>query len=656
MKQIKKILVANRGEIALRIMRTIRQRSIVCVAVYSDADRNAPYVRFADEGIAIGGLSAAESYLDQDKIIDAAKRTGADAIHPGYGFLAENPTFAARCEKEGIIFIGPTSKVIQQLGSKAGAKEIMRKAAVPVVPGYEGEDQSAGRFKYEAGEIGFPVLLKASAGGGGKGMRIVNNEGELEAAIEAASREAQKSFGDGKLLMEKYFPKAKHIEVQILGDEHGNYIHLNERECSMQRRYQKVIEEAPSPSLTPELRDSMTHAALEAARAVGYTGAGTVEFLLDDNNDYYFLEVNTRLQVEHPVTELTTGVDIVSIQIDIAQGKPLELKQEDVQQYGHSIECRICAEDPENGFFPATGKILQWMEPDAFMKVRFDSGVTVGSYVDVHYDSMLAKCITVANNRKQAIQDMLQALEETVVMGVTTNIQFLKELLRNPAFHDGSFDTKLIEREYAGYTANFSEIEKHELVMAAALWGWLQRSEKVPFTPQLNGWRNIFYKPQQFAFDFKGEVISGTYRKKAGNSFDMTVGDKCYEVELSLTTESGLSLTVNGHLQHYMAVNNEADYYVHRTSTGTVKLKAVPRFTEPGSDLKKDGYYSPMPGEVIKVLVKPGDKVSNGQRLLIMSSMKMETAIEAHADGTVEEVYVTEKSFVEANTALVKVV
>lgn len=288
MKEIKKILVANRGEIALRIMRTIRQRSIVCVAVYSDADRNAPYVRFADEGIAIGGLSAAESYLDQDKIIAAAKRTGADAIHPGYGFLAENPTFAARCEKEGIIFIGPTSKVIQQLGSKAGAKEIMRKAQVPVVPGYEGEDQSVGRFKYEAGEIGFPVLLKASAGGGGKGMRIVNNESELEAAIEAASREALKSFGDGKLLMEKYFPKAKHIEVQILGDEHGNYIHLNERECSMQRRYQKVIEEAPSPSLTPELRDSMTHAALEAARAVGYTGAGTVEFLLDDNQEYYF--------------------------------------------------------------------------------------------------------------------------------------------------------------------------------------------------------------------------------------------------------------------------------------------------------------------------------------------------------------------------------
>lgn len=656
MKQIKKILVANRGEIALRIMRTIRQRSIICVGVFSDADRLAPYVRFADESIAIGGLSAAESYLDQDKIIAAAKRSGADAIHPGYGFLAENPTFAARCEKEGIIFIGPTSKVIQQLGSKAGAKEIMRNASVPVVPGYEGEDQSVGRFKYEAGEIGFPVLLKASAGGGGKGMRIVNSQSELESAIEAASREAEKSFGDGKLLMEKYFPKAKHIEVQIMGDQHGNYIHLNERECSMQRRYQKVIEEAPSPSLTPELRDSMTHAALEAARAVDYTGAGTVEFLLDDNQEYYFLEVNTRLQVEHPVTELTTGMDIVSMQIDIAQGKPLEVKQEDVQSYGHSIECRICAEDPENGFFPATGKILQWLEPDAFMKVRFDTGVTTGSYVDVHYDSMLAKCITVSGTRKQAIADMVQALEETVVMGVTTNIQFLKELLRNPSFADGTFDTKLIEREYSDYKIKLSTVEKHELVMAAVVSGWVQRTDNLPFSPQLNGWRNVFYKAQEFAFDLKGETITGSYRRKKENTFEVTVEQETYAVELSLVTDNGVSLTVNNHLKHYLTTCNKHDFYVHHTNTGTFHLKQLPRFTEPGNDLKKDGYYSPMPGEVIKVLVKPGDKVANGQRLLIMSSMKMETTIEAHTEGTVEEVYVTEKSFIEANTALLKVV
>ncbi|GIV34451.1 MAG: hypothetical protein KatS3mg031_1986 [Chitinophagales bacterium] len=413
---ITKILIANRSEIAIRIMRTCRKMGIATVAVFSEADKNALFVKHADEGIALGGYAASDSYLNQEKIIAAAKRTGADAIHPGYGFLSENESFARRCEQEGILFIGPNSKAIEAMGDKIRAKEIMQKHGVPVVPGYDGEDQSMETLRKEAKKIGFPVLLKASAGGGGKGMRIVREEKTLEKDIEGAKREALSAFGDDTLLIEKYFDSARHIEFQILGDKHGQVIHLFERECSIQRRYQKIIEESPSPVMTDALREKMAAAALKAAQAIKYDNAGTVEFIVDDKLHFYFLEVNTRLQVEHPVTEMVTGLDLVKLQIEVAQGLPLPLSQNDVKQNGHAVECRLYAEDPYNHFLPATGKVLAYL-PDESGCTRYDSGVENGSVIDIHYDPMIAKVITWGNTRSDAIRKMKHALRRDRLAG-----------------------------------------------------------------------------------------------------------------------------------------------------------------------------------------------------------------------------------------------
>jgi acetyl-CoA carboxylase biotin carboxylase subunit len=653
MRTIRKILVANRGEIAIRVMRTASEMGIATVAIYSDADKNALFVKKADEAICIGGSHASESYLVQDKIIAAAKQTGADAIHPGYGFLSENASFSQRCKDEGIIFIGPSPEAIQAMGSKIGAKEIMKKAGVPVVPGYNDEDQTPERLKKEADKIGYPVLLKASAGGGGKGMRIVNSSTEIEAAVEAASREAQKSFGDGKLLMEKYFPTAKHIEFQIFGDEHGNYIHLYERECSLQRRYQKVIEESPSPSLSPELRTKMGEAAVAAARSIKYTNAGTVEFIMDKLGNFYFLEVNTRLQVEHPVTEETTGLDLVRLQIEVAKGLPIPAHVSSVKQSGHSIQCRVCAEDPENNFFPATGEILYWSEP-VLKGLRYDSGVQSGSKVDVFYDSLIAKVISTGATRTEAIERMLVALDKMSILGITSNKDFLKVLLRNPSFVDGSFDTKLIEREYSGYKKQITADAANELAIAALLYDWHSRIGNEVFSHSLNGWRNIFYQHQAYELTLADNALKVEYRYLQNNKFDIKVADKSYEVELAEINTQRVSCIINNHRQTFYIARQGSELFIQHPVTGTYQIKESPRFIEPGTGLAKGGYVSPMPGEIVKVLVKPGDVVKAGKGLLVMSSMKMETTIEAHTDGEVEEIFVAEKTFVEADTVLLK--
>jgi acetyl-CoA carboxylase biotin carboxylase subunit len=655
MKTIQKILVANRGEIAIRIFRTCYEMGIKTVAVFSDADKNALFVDKADEAICIGGAHASESYLVQDKIIAAAKQTGADAIHPGYGFLSENASFSKRCKDEGIIFIGPSAEVITKLGSKIGAKEIAKAANVPTVPGYNGEEQSTARFKYEAEEIGYPVLIKASAGGGGKGMRIVNSAGEIENAVESAKREAEKSFGDGKLLIEKYFPKAKHIEFQIFGDEHGNYFHLLERECSMQRRYQKVIEESPSPSLTEELRAEMGEAAVALAKAVKYTGAGTVEFLFSAaDSTFYFLEVNTRLQVEHPVTESITMTDLVQMQIRAAEGKVVEpVLAEDFKPFMHSIECRICAEDAENNFFPSTGPVLFYNEPD-MDGLRYDSGIDTGSEVSVHYDSMVAKVIAVAENRAECIQQMLYALDNYSVLGVTTNKDFLKDLIKHPAFIDGSFDTKLIERDFATYKNQLNESALNEIAIAAFLADWSMRKIGERFSHSLNGWRNIFYQPEFFEVEYGDKKVRIEYRYRQNYQFDVSVAGANHSVELLVADENEITYILDNHRQSFFIAKNNYDIFVQHPSAGTFKLKEVPRFIEPGATLAKGGYTAPMPGEIVKVLVQPGEKVVSGKGLLVMSSMKMETTIEAHSDGEVEEVFVAEKNFVEAGTVLVK--
>ncbi len=463
-----KILIANRGEIAVRIIRSCRELGVRTVAVYSQADRGALHVRMADEAVEIGPPPPAESYLRADRILEAARRTGAQAVHPGYGFLAENAAFARSVSEAGLTFIGPPPQAIEAMGDKAQARARMQAAGVPVVPGYQGADDDE-RLLRAAEEIGFPLLVKAAAGGGGKGMRVANSPREVPEAIAAARREAQHAFGDARLLLERYIPNAHHIEFQILADSCGNTLHLFERECSIQRRHQKIIEETPSPLLTPELRARMGAAAVQAARAVGYVNAGTVEFIFDPaSGEFYFLEMNTRLQVEHPITELVTGLDLVAWQLRIASGACLPYAQEELAQSGHAIECRLYAEDPANGFLPAVGRLHQVVFPGA-PGVRLDTGITPGDEVTLHYDPLIAKLIVYAEDRPAALRKMLAALRESVLLGLTTNRDFLVDVLSHPAVQAGSVSTTWVERTFGEWQPPHCGVSPHALVAAALM-------------------------------------------------------------------------------------------------------------------------------------------------------------------------------------------
>ncbi|MDI6917072.1 MAG: acetyl-CoA carboxylase biotin carboxylase subunit [Thermoplasmatales archaeon] len=459
----KKILIANRGEIAIRILKACQEMGVKTVAVYSDADAYSPHVQLADESAPLGNPLSSESYLNIQKIIHAAVETGAEAIHPGYGFLAENPDFAYACENAGITFIGPKSDVIKLMGNKIEAKQRMEKADVPIIPGYHGLRQENNFLFKQGKKIGFPLLVKAAAGGGGKGMRIVHREEELEEAIEGAKREAKSAFGNDTLLLEKYLDKPRHIEFQILADAYGNIVHLFERECSIQRRHQKVIEESPSPVMTAEMREKMGKAAVKAAKAVGYTNAGTIEFMVDSSLNFYFMEMNTRLQVEHPITEATTGVDIVKWQIRIASGEKITLCQETLSQRGHAIECRIYAEDPANGFLPCSG-VLTKVEPPVGPNIRNDMGIETGMEVTAYYDPLLAKLIVSGENREDAINKMVWALSNYVLLGITTNTSFLKEILTHEAFRRGDITTHFIDTHFKNWFATRPEIPVEALI------------------------------------------------------------------------------------------------------------------------------------------------------------------------------------------------
>ncbi len=653
---IKKILIANRGEIAIRVVHTAKRMGIATVAVFSEADRNSLFVKEADEAICIGGYQPNESYLVQDKIIEAAKRTGADAIHPGYGFLSENESFAKRCREEGIIFVGPSPEAIYAMGDKKRAKEIVAKHNVPTIPGYNGADQSVETLSKEAIKIGFPVLLKASAGGGGKGMRIVREEKNLLKEIEAAKRESLSAFGDDTLLIEKYFDSSRHIEFQIFGDKHGNAVHLFERDCSVQRRYQKIIEESPSPALTPELRAAMGAAAVNAALSINYDNAGTVEFILAPDGEFFFLEVNTRLQVEHPVTEMVTGLDLVQLQIEAAEGKPLPFKQEDLIQTGHALEVRLYAEDAYNNFMPAIGEVLLF-DPYEEADARFDSGIQTGSVIDIYYDPMIAKIITHGKDRADAIRKMLHTLSKTVYLGTITNKHFLQRVLNDTDFVSGSFDTSFIATHGQLMQAEkLADAQLHPLFIAATLQTWQQNENNRTVLRHVpNGWRNIFYQPQQVSFEYDGETVLVQYTSLGNMKFSFAIGELQYEVVLEKKYEPYIIATVNNHRQTFAVVRNEQNVFVHSDSTDSVTLKETPRFPDKTAETVKGGYKAPMPGEVVKVMVKAGDTVKAGDPLLVMISMKMENTIEAHEDGTVEEVYVTEKGFVEADALLVKI-
>ena len=651
-KTIQKILIANRGEIARRIMRTCRKMGISTVAVYSDADADMPFVAEADEAVRLGPAPSVESYLRIDKILEAAALTGSDAVHPGYGFLAENAAFADACAEAGVIFIGPTPDAIRAMGSKREAKALVEKAGVPVIPGYDGSSQDPAVLAQEALKIGFPVLLKASAGGGGKGMKLVREEAGLSDAIASAAREGQSAFGDGTLLVEKYIDDPRHVEIQILGDSHGSLIHLNERECSIQRRHQKIIEEAPSPALDAALRNQMGEAAVRCGKAIGYQNAGTVEFILAPDRSFYFLEVNTRLQVEHPVTESLTGLDLVEEQIRVAQGEALRTSQEAVRFDGAAIEVRLYAEDPSAGFLPQSGKVVDWNLPAA-EGLRVDSGVETGSDVGIHYDPMLAKIITSGESRDIALQRMRRALRTLSVQGLTTNREFLLRVLDHPAFVAGEIDTHFIDRHLGDGLldqAPASDAERAALVAALAEQqsGELER-ELVPNVP--SGWRNNFHTPQWVEYAFGESDIRVEYRHLGENRFSVWLADVEHDVRVISWEEPYLTFEDGPHRQCARVVIDGERIFVHAAGFDA-SLRRKPRFPDKSLAIPAGGCVAPMPGKVIELRVAEGDAVRAGQVLLIMEAMKMEHTVTAPHDGTVAQVSVAAGDQVEADALL----
>jgi acetyl-CoA carboxylase biotin carboxylase subunit len=646
---IQKVLVANRGEIALRVMRTCRAMGIATVAVYSDADADAPFVRFADEAVRIGPPPARESYLVINALLDAARTTGADAIHPGYGFLSENAAFAEAVTEAGLVFIGPPADVIGKLGSKQAAKRIAKAADVPTVPGYDGDDQSTSALVSAAKHIGYPLLVKASAGGGGKGMRVVRAEAELADAIERARGEATSAFGDGTLLLEKYLDRPRHIEIQILGDKHGNVVHLWERECSVQRRHQKVIEEAPSVALDNDKRAAMGRAAVELGKAVGYVGAGTVEFIVpgDQAGAFYFLEVNTRLQVEHPVTELTTGLDLVREQIRIARGEHLGYTAAPPQR-GWAIEVRLCAEDPEKDYLPTTGTLLAVDVPST---VRADIGVTAGSEIGIHYDSMLGKIIAHAPTRTEAAQVLRRALDELWIPGVVTNREHLAKILAHPAFLAGDLDTHFLERHAGELAARMPGLDRLRVAaVALTLWGILDREETAPLAPP--GWRNVQVADQQVTYKLgESDVLLG-YRPGPDGAFVLTIGGKSTTVSKFGRDGDRLWFVEGaGHRRQVRIASSGAKSWV--SSEGLVlAFVEEPRFPEVNARSVPGGLTAPMPGKVVKVHVAAGEVVAAGAPLVVLEAMKMEHTVRAPDGGTVQAIHVAVGEQVDAERLL----
>jgi 3-methylcrotonyl-CoA carboxylase alpha subunit len=665
-RSIDKLLVANRGEIALRVMRTCRAMGIATVAVYSDADAEAPFVRFADEAIRIGPPPARESYLVINALLDAARITGADAIHPGYGFLSESARFAEAVVEAGLVFVGPPASVIAQLGSKQAAKRLAARAGVPTVPGYSGDDQSADALIAAAGSIGYPVLIKASAGGGGRGMRIVRGPGELGESIERARGEAAAAFGDDTLLLERYIERPRHIEIQILGDSHGTVVHLWERECSIQRRHQKVIEEAPSPALDPARRAQMGQAAVELARAAGYVGAGTVEFITetrtapdprdpraardprDPPHAFYFLEVNTRLQVEHPVTELTTGLDLVREQIRIARGEPLGYREPPPQR-GWAIEVRLCAEDPERDYLPTTGTLLAVDVPVASDPVpggatlRADLGVAAGSEIGIHYDSMLGKIIAHAATRRDAAQLLRRALDQTWVPGLVCNREHLVKLLGHPAFLAGELDTQFLDRHAGELAARPAGLDRIRVAaIGLTLYDITARRPAAALAPP--GWRNVRFADQQVVYQLgDSDVIVGyhpTGAAGAAGEFELAIGGMLTRVsKFAVEGDRVWFVEHAGHRRALRVARAGARAWV--LSEGQLfGFVDQPQFAEPGAALVAGGLSAPMPGKVVKILVAVGDAVEAHAAVMVLEAMKMEHTVRAPAPGTVHAIHV----------------
>jgi acetyl-CoA carboxylase biotin carboxylase subunit len=655
MARIDKILIANRGEIAVRIIHTCKRMGIATVAAFSDADEDAIFVRLADEAVRLGPAPAAESYLDFDKVIGAAELTGANAIHPGYGFLAENAAFAQACADRGVTFIGPSPEVIRVLGSKIESKQRVAEADVPVIPGSKGGDQSVEALSAHATEIGFPVLLKASAGGGGKGMYVVREASELADAIESAKRVSGNAFGDDTLLVEKYIDNPRHVEIQILGDQHGTLIHLFERECSIQRRHQKIVEETPSPAVDDDLRARMGAAAVAVGNAVGYYNAGTVEFILAPDGQFYFLEVNTRLQVEHPVTECVTGVDLVREQIRVARGERLSIAQHDLTMNGAAIECRLYAEDADEDFRPAAGRIVSWHAPE-LEGLRIDTGVESGTDVGIHYDPMLAKVIAHAPTRIEAIQKLSRALQLMSVDGITTNREFLVRVLAHPEMVAGNIDTHFLDTHVDDLRAPERDIAvvQRAAIATTLLAHELRRASRSVLPNLEPGYRNHRVADERVVYDAGEDEVPVGYVNRRGGRFDVRIGDGDYErVRIIACADGVLEYEAgNGHRRRFRIVRDEATVYVH-SDDGAVTLVERPRFPEREAAAVEGGCVAPMPGKVVKVLVSADQEVSAGDTLLILEAMKMEHSVTAPADGVVTALCVDEGDQVDTDQLLV---
>ncbi|WP_332875826.1 acetyl/propionyl/methylcrotonyl-CoA carboxylase subunit alpha [Massilia sp. S19_KUP03_FR1] len=646
-----KILIANRGEIACRVAATARRMGIRTVAVYSEADAGAKHVAVCDEAVLIGPAAAKESYLKGDVIIAVALAAGAQAIHPGYGFLSENADFADACAAAGLVFIGPPASSMRAMGSKSAAKTLMEKANVPLVPGYHGESQDPDLLQREADRIGYPVLLKASAGGGGKGMRVVDRSEDLAAALASCKREAISSFGDDKVLLEKYLQRPRHIEIQVFADTQGNCVYLHERDCSVQRRHQKVLEEAPAPNMPPERRAAMGEAAVAAAKAVGYVGAGTVEFIANQDGSFYFMEMNTRLQVEHPVTEMITGTDLVEWQLRVAAGQPLPLRQDQLTMHGHAIEARIYAENPEKGFLPSIGTLRHMDTPDAVhfelggmagstaggvpASVRIDSGVREGDAISPFYDPMIAKLIVWGADRTQALARMGQALAEFQIVGLATNIAFLKRLVEGQAFSSADLDTGLIERNGDTLFPPVTPTPVGALALAAmALVGGEHTGASDPWA-NASGWRLNGNYQRTLAFsDEHAYDVALTYR---AGGWRMEVDGVASDLTLAARDGATLSIRLGASAMHG-TVRRDGDLFHVFTGGRHYTLTYHDPMAHAGEVEAVGGRLTaPMPGKVVAILAQAGQDVRKGEPLVIMEAMKMEHTIGAPSDGVVEE-------------------
>ncbi|MCS4282136.1 3-methylcrotonyl-CoA carboxylase alpha subunit [Pseudomonas sp. BIGb0278] len=639
------LLVANRGEIACRVMRTAKAMGLTSVAVHSAIDRDALHAREADIRVDLGGSKAAESYLDITKLLAAAKASGAQAIHPGYGFLSENAGFARAIEQAGLIFLGPPASAIDAMGSKSAAKALMEAAGVPLVPGYHGAAQDLQTFREAAERIGYPVLLKASAGGGGKGMKVVEEVSQLADALASAQREAQASFGNAQMLVEKYLLKPRHVEIQVFADQHGNCLYLNERDCSIQRRHQKVVEEAPAPGLAPELRKAMGEAAVRAAQAIGYVGAGTVEFLLDARGEFFFMEMNTRLQVEHPVTEAITGLDLVAWQIRVARGEPLPITQAQVPLRGHAIEVRLYAEDPANEFLPATGRLALYRESAPGEGRRVDSGVSEGDQVSPFYDPMLGKLIAWGEDREQARLRLLAMLDEFAIGGVKTNIAFLRRILAHPAFAAAELDTGFIPRHQQALLPAAGELPAQ--FWEAAAQAWLQSE----------------------ATRVRDDDADSPWAARTGlrlglpsqSSVHLHSGGQSQAVTLQASAPSTLRLEgeqlcqdLDGVRRRHLAIRRGATLYLHWDGDMHAVSAYDPIAEAEASNSQHGGLSAPMNGSIVRVLVAPGQAVEAGTALVVLEAMKMEHSIRAAQAGTVKALLCEEGDMVAEGAVLVE--